>query len=179
MNLVTINDRQFSISISAEQIQQRVAEVAAQIDKDLAGKNPLFLCVLNGSFIFAADLMRGITTPSEISFVRLASYEGMGTTGKVKELLGLTEKIEGRTVVIIEDIIDSGLTMQKLLADLRAQNPAELLLTALLVKPGNLQVKLDIDYTCFSIPNDFIVGYGLDYNGFGRNLPAIYTVVNN
>lgn len=179
MNLVTINDRQFSISISAEQIQQRVAEVAAQIDKDLAGKNPLFLCVLNGSFIFAADLMRGITTPSEISFVRLASYEGMGTTGKVKELLGLTEKIEGRTVVIIEDIIDSGLTMQKLLADLRAQNPAELLLTALLVKPGNLQVKLDIDYTCFSIPNDFIVGYGLDYDGFGRNLPAIYTVVNN
>lgn len=179
MNLVTINDRQFSISISAEQIQQRVAEVAAQIDKDLAGKNPLFLCVLNGSFIFAADLMRGITTPSEISFVRLASYEGMGTTGKVKELLGLTEKIEGRTVVIIEDIIDSGLTMQKLLADLRAQNPAELFLTALLVKPGNLQVKLDIDYTCFSIPNDFIVGYGLDYDGFGRNLPAIYTVVNN
>lgn len=179
MNLVTINDRQFSISISADQIQQRVAEVAAQIDKDLAGKNPLFLCVLNGSFIFAADLMRGITTPSEISFVRLASYEGMGTTGRVKELLGLTEKIEGRTVVIIEDIIDSGLTMQKLLADLRAQNPAELLLTALLVKPGNLQVKLDIDYTCFSIPNDFIVGYGLDYDGFGRNLPAIYTVVNN
>ncbi|MDO5075014.1 MAG: hypoxanthine phosphoribosyltransferase [Bacteroidales bacterium] len=179
MNLVTINDRQFTISITAEQIQQRVAEVAAQIDKDLAGKNPLFLAVLNGSFVFAADLMRGITTPSEISFVRLASYEGMGTTGHVKEVLGLTENLEGRTVVIIEDIIDSGFTMQKLVADLRKQNPAALHLAALLVKPGNMQVELDIDYTCFSIPNDFIVGYGLDYDGYGRNLPAIYTVVNN
>lgn len=179
MNLITVKDRQFSISITAEQIQQRVAEVAAQIDKDLAGKNPLFLAVLNGSFIFAADLMRGITTPSEISFVRLASYEGMGTTGRVKEVLGLTENLEGRTVVVIEDIIDSGFTMQKLMADLRQQNPAELRLVALLVKPGNMQVNLPIDYTCFSIPNDFIVGYGLDYDGYGRNLASIYTVVGD
>lgn len=177
MDIVTVKDKQFSLSISAQRIQERVAEVAAQISQDLEGKNPLFLAVLNGSFMYAADLVRNITTPCEVAFVRFSSYEGMGSTGKVKEVMGLTDNIEGRTVVVVEDIIDSGLTMQQLLGNLREKNPAEIRVASLLVKPDNLEVELDIAYTCFNIPNDFIVGYGLDYDGFGRNLPAIYTVM--
>ncbi|RKV72534.1 MAG: hypoxanthine phosphoribosyltransferase [Alloprevotella sp.] len=159
METVTVKDKTFTISIPAEQLQARIAEVGAQLSKDLSGKNPLFVAVLNGSFMFAADLMRHITIPSEISFVRFSSYAGMESTGKVKELIGLSESLEGRTVVVVEDIIDSGLTMQQLLA-----------------QPEKVSVPLTIDYTCFNIPNDFIVGYGLDYDGYGRNLPAIYTV---
>ena len=179
MDLVTVKDKQFAISLSGERIRQRVAEPAAQISQDLEGKNPIFLAVLNGSFVFAADLMRGISTPCEINFVRFSSYDGMCSTGSVKELLGLNQSLKGRTVVVVEDIIDSGLTMQELLVYLQKFEPAELKVASLLVKPGNMQVKLDIDYTCFEIPNDFIVGYGLDYDGFGRNLSSIYTVVED
>lgn len=157
-------------------IKARVAEVAAQISHDLEGKRPLFLAVLNGSFVFAADLLRGIETPCEISFVRMASYEGTSSTGAVKQLIGLKEDIKDRTVVIVEDIIDSGLTMVHLLELLKEKQPADIKIAALLVKPGNLKVELDIPYCCFEIPNDFIVGYGLDYDGEGRNLPSIYTV---
>lgn len=178
MDIVTVKDKQFSLSISAQRLQERVAEVAAQISSDLAGKNPLFLAVLNGSFMYAADLMRNITIPCEVAFVRFSSYEGMESTGKVKEVMGLTENIAGRTVVVVEDIIDSGLTMQQLLSNLRKKNPAEIRVASLLVKPDNVEVDLDIAYTCFEIPNDFIVGYGLDYDGYGRNLPAIYTVMD-
>lgn len=176
MDKITVRDRQFTVSIPEEKIKARVAEVAAQISHDLEGKKPLFLAVLNGSFVFAADLMRGINTPCEISFVRMASYEGTSSTGAVKQLIGLKEDIKDRTVVIIEDIIDSGLTMEHLLHLLAEKQPREVRIAALLVKPGNLQVKLDIPYCCFEIPNDFIVGYGLDYDGEGRNLPCIYTV---
>ena len=179
MDLVTVKDKQFALSLSEERIRQRVAETAAQISEELSGKNPLFLAVLNGSFVFAADLMRGITTPCEVNFVRFSSYDGMNSTGTVKELLGLNQSLKGRTVVVVEDIIDSGLTMQELLVYLQKFEPAELKVASLLVKPGNLQVKLNVDYTCFEIPNDFIVGYGLDYDGYGRNLPAIYTVVED
>ncbi len=177
MDLVTVKDKQFALSLSEERIRQRVAETAAQISEELSGKNPIFLAVLNGSFVFAADIMRGITTPCEVNFVRFSSYDGMNSTGTVKELLGLNQSLKGRTVVVVEDIIDSGLTMQELLVYLQKFEPAELKVASLLVKPGNLQVKLNVDYTCFEIPNDFIVGYGLDYDGYGRNLPAIYTVV--
>lgn len=177
MDLVTVKDKQFALSLSEERIRQRVAETAAQISEELSGKNPIFLAVLNGSFVFASDLMRGITTPCEVNFVRFSSYDGMNSTGTVKELLGLNQSLKGRTVVVVEDIIDSGLTMQELLVYLQKFEPAELKVASLLVKPGNLQVKLNVDYTCFEIPNDFIVGYGLDYDGYGRNLPAIYTVV--
>lgn len=176
MDKIKVRDRQFTISIPEEKIKKRVAEIAAQISNDLEGKHPLFLAILNGSFVFAADLMRGVTTPCEISFVRMASYEGTSSTGAVKQLIGLKEDIKDRTVVIIEDIIDSGLTMKHLLQLLSEKQPREIRIASLLVKPGNLQVKLDIQYCCFEIPNDFIVGYGLDYDGEGRNLPCIYTV---
>lgn len=177
MNKVQVRDRQFAVSIPEARILERVAQVAAQISADLKDKNPIFLAVLNGSFIFAADLFRGITTPCEITFVRMASYQGTESTGNVQQLIGLKESIKGRHVVIVEDIIDSGLTMQHLLHTLSQQQPADVRIAALLVKPANLKVSLDIDYCCFSIPNDFIVGYGLDYDGHGRNLRDIYTVV--
>lgn len=176
MDKIKVRDREFAVSIPEEKIKARIAEIAAQISHDLEGKRPLFLAVLNGSFVFAADLLRGIDTPCEISFVRMASYEGTSSTGDVKQLIGLKEDIKDRTVVIVEDIIDSGLTMVHLLDLLKEKQPADIKIAALLVKPGNLKVNLDIPYCCFEIPNDFIVGYGLDYDGEGRNLPSIYTV---
>ena len=176
MDKIKVRDREFAVSIPEEKIKARVAEIAAQISHDLEGKRPLFLAVLNGSFVFAADLLRGIDTPCEISFVRMASYEGTSSTGDVKQLIGLKEDIKDRTVVIVEDIIDSGLTMVHLLDLLKEKQPADIKIAALLVKPGNLKINLDIPYCCFEIPNDFIVGYGLDYDGEGRNLPSIYTV---
>ena len=128
--------------------------------------------------MFTADLMKRISLPCEISFVKLASYAETSSTGKVKELVGLNENIVGRTVVIVEDIIDTGFTMQRLVETLRSKNPKDIRIATLLVKPDKLQVKLDIDYVAMNIPNDFIVGYGLDYDGKGRNYRDIYTVVN-
>lgn len=177
MSTVKIKDKTFRTSITEEQIKQRIKELADQINHDLEGKNPLFIGVLNGSFIFAADLIREITIPSEISFVKLASYEGILSTGKVKEVMGLNEDITGRTVVIIEDIVDTGRTMRQMLDLLRVRRPAEVHICTLFVKPDKLEEPIDIDYAAFSIPNDFIVGYGLDYDQQGRGLKEICTLV--
>ena len=177
MSIVKIKDKTFKTSISQEEIQQRIKEVAARINKDMEGKNPLFLGVLNGAFMFAADLMREITIPCEISFVKLASYQGTTSTGKVKEIFGINEDLTDRTVIIIEDIVDTGLTMAHMLDVLKQQNPASIDICTLLLKPGKLQVDLDIRYCCMEIPNDFIVGYGLDYDGYGRNTRDIYTLI--
>lgn len=176
MNTILVKDKTFRPFIEANEIQKRVAEIGERLSRDLEGKNPLFLAILNGSYVFAADLLRYITTPCEISFIRVSSYSGMESTGKLTEVIGLKENIEGRTVVIVEDIIDSGFTMEGLVNSLKAKNPADLRICTLLTKPGNLKVELDIPYCAFEIPNDFIVGYGLDYDGYGRNLPAIYVV---
>ena len=177
VDTIQVDDRQFALSLGRDEIQRRVAEVAARMSRDLAGRRPLLLVVLNGAFMFAADLVRGLSEPCEISFVRLASYAGTQSTGQVRQLIGLNEPVEGRTVVVVEDIVDSGRTMEQLLATLRAMRPAEVRIASLFVKPGKLKADLDIAYRCFDIPDDFIVGYGLDYNGYGRNLPDIYTVV--
>lgn len=177
MDTVKIKDKTFAVSIPESQILQEVKRVAAEISRDLKDENPLFLSVLNGSFIFAADLVRNLTIPCEISFVKLSSYEGTSSSGKMKELVGLSESIEGRTVVIVEDIVDTGFTMQHLLGLLKGHAPKAVHIAALLVKPDKLQVDLDIRYVAMHIPNDFIVGYGLDYDGFGRNYRDIYTVV--
>ena len=158
MSTIRIKDKSFTTFITEDKILKEVSRVADEINRDLEGTEPLFLSVLNGSFMFTADLMKRISLPCEISFVKLASYAGTSSTGKVKELVGLNENIEGRTVVIVEDIIDTGFTMQRLVETLR--------------------LKLDIDYVAMNIPNDFIVGYGLDYDGKGRNYRDIYTVVN-
>ena len=168
MDIIQIKDKRFKTFISEADILKEVERVASEINRDLA---------LNGSFMFTADLMKRLTMPCEISFVKLASYEGTSSTGKVKELVGLNEDITGRTVVIVEDIVDTGLTMQRLLETLRARNPKEIRIATLLVKPDKLKVDLDIPYVAMRIPNDFIVGYGLDYEGFGRNYRDIYSVV--
>lgn len=177
MNTIQIKDKQFKTFISEASILKEVTRVAGEINADLAGDNPLFISVLNGSFMFTADLMKRLTIPCEISFVKLASYEGTSSTGKVKELVGLNENITGRTVVIVEDIVDTGLTMQRLIETLRAQHPKEIRIATLLLKPDKLKVDLDIRYVAVRIPNDFIVGYGLDYEGLGRNYRDIYSVV--
>lgn len=177
MSIVKIKDKTFKTFIPEEQILQRVKAVAEKINKDLDGKNPLFLAVLNGSFVFAADLIRYITIPSEVSFVKLASYQGTASTGTVKEVFGINEDLQGRTVVIVEDIVDTGLTMKRMLESLGTRNPESLHICTLLLKPEKLQVPLNIEYVAMEIPNDFIVGYGLDYDQQGRNLRDIYTVV--
>ena len=177
MKTVQVKDRQFSLYISENKIKEQVKKIAGQINTDLNGKNPLLLVILNGAFVFAADLLRDVTIPCEVSFIRLASYEGTSSTGEVKQLIGLNEDIEGRTVVIVEDIIDSGLTMQELLLILAKKNPKEIRIASLFVKPNNLKFDLNIHYRCFDIENDFIVGYGLDYDQQGRNLPDIYKVI--
>ena len=177
MSMVKIKDKTFQTSISESEIKQRVKELAQRISHDLEGKNPLLLGVLNGSFIFAADLMREMTIPCEISFVKLASYQGITSTGKVHEVLGINEDLTGRDIVIVEDIIDTGRTMKQMVESLGTRNPASVHVCTLFVKPDKLEVKLDIDYAAFSIPNDFIVGYGLDYDQQGRGLKEIYTLV--
>lgn len=178
MSTIQIKDKSFTTFITEDKILKEVSRVADEINRDLAGTEPLFLSVLNGSFMFTADLMKRINFPCDISFVKLASYQGTSSSGKVKELVGLNENIEGRTVVIVEDIIDTGFTMKGLVETLRSKNPKDIRIATLLLKPDKLQVKLDIDYVAMNIPNDFIVGYGLDYDGKGRNYRDIYTVVN-
>ena len=178
-NVIQVRDKQFAVSIPEEKIREQVKRVAAEINRDYAGQHPIFLAVLNGSFIFAADLLREVTLPCEVSFVRLASYEGMGSTGEIREIMGLNVDITGRPVIVVEDIVDTGLTMAHMLETLHKQNPANIDICTLLLKPGKLQVNLDIRYCCMEIPNDFIVGYGLDYDGYGRNTKDIYTLVEN
>ena len=177
MSIVKIKDKTFKTSIPEAEILKKVQVVADRLNKDYEGKTPVFLAVLNGAFIFAADLMRMITVPSEISFVKYASYEGTSSTGSMKTLMGLNQDLAGRHVVIVEDIVDSGFTMAHMIEDLKKMTPASVEVCSLLVKPGNLKVDLDINYAVMEIPNDFIVGYGLDYDQEGRNLRDIYTIV--
>lgn len=177
MSIVKVKDKTFRTFIPEAEILQRVKVVADKLNKDMKDKNPLFLAVLNGSFMFAADLMRMITIPCEISFVKLASYQGTTSTGKIKEVIGINEELKGRTVVIVEDIVDTGFTMKRMLEQLGTRNPESLHICTMLVKPGKLQVPLNIEYAAMEIPNDFIVGYGLDYDQQGRNLRDIYTIV--
>ena len=177
MSIVKIKDKTFRTFIPEEQIAERVKAVAERINEDLADKNPLFLAVLNGSFIFASDLMRYITIPCEISFVKLASYQGTTSTGVIKEVIGLNEDLSGRTVVILEDIVDTGFTIKRMIETLGTRGPESVHVCTLLLKPGKLQVPLNIEYAAMEIPNDFIVGYGLDYDQQGRNFRDIYTLV--
>lgn len=176
MDTIQVKDKSFKVSIPEKEILRQVARVADEINRDYAGQEPIFLAVLNGSFIFAADLLREVKLPCQISFVKLASYEGVNTSGKIHEVLGLNVDITGRPVIIIEDIVDTGLTMAHMLETLEGHNPASIAICTLLLKPDKLKVKLDVKYRCLEIPNDFIVGYGLDYDQFGRNTRDIYTI---
>lgn len=176
MKSIKIKDKEFVPMISEAEIKERVKAVAQQISKDMEGKNPLLLAVLNGSFVFAADLMREITIPCEISFVKLASYQGTTSTGKVKEVIGINEDLSGRTIIIVEDIVESGLTMKRMIESIGTRSPESVNICTLLLKPDRLKTDLDIKYVAFSIPNDFILGYGLDYDQQARGLKDIYVL---
>jgi len=178
MKNVTIIDRDFELFIPYEKIRSVVEEMAEKMNDDFKDKNPLFICILNGSFMFAAEIFKRISLlDAEISFIKLASYSGTNTTGTVKELIGLNEDLTGRVVVVLEDIVDSGITIAKTIEQIKAKNPAEIKIATLLLKPDALQTEIQLDYIGIEIPNDFIVGYGLDYNGRGRNLIDIYKVI--
>lgn len=176
MKKVRILDKDFELFIEAATIQERIKRVAAEINNDLKNKDPIFIAVLNGSFMFAGDLMKEVSIPCEITFVRIASYKGMSTTKDLKEVLGLNEDIKGRTVVIVEDIVDTGHTIERLIQQFTALEPKEIKVATLLFKPKALIKDVKPDYVALEIPNDFIVGYGLDYDGFGRNLQDIYKI---
>ncbi len=178
MSIIQIKDKQFKISILDNEIQQAVARVGNAINKDLEGTDPLFICVLNGAFMFAGDLMKTINIPCEITFIKLSSYDGLYTSGTVKEIIGLNESVVGRNVVVVEDIVDTGITMERILASLKAKGAKDIKVATFLQKPDALQRDIKVDYVAMSIPNDFIVGYGLDYDGYGRNLKDIYTVLD-
>lgn len=173
---VKIKDKEFRILIEGDRIQHRVAEIASQINKDYKGKSPLFLGVLNGAFLFTADLFKKIDLTCMLSFVRVSSYSGTSSTGQVKSLIGLNENIEGRDIIIVEDIVDTGDTMLYLMAELKKQNPASVKIATAIFKPLALKHPIKPDYVGFELPPAFIVGYGLDYDGFGRNLNDIYVL---
>lgn len=177
MNKVTIKDKTFTVSIPSDQIQKRIAEMAVKISSDLKDKHPIFISVLKGAFLFSADLLKRVNIECEITFMRVSSYAGTQSTGNIKSLIGLSDDIKGRTVVILEDIVDTGDTVVYLLDELKKHNPAEIRIASLLLKPKALKHDLKIDYVGFEVPNDFLVGYGLDYDGLGRNLNDVYKIV--
>lgn len=176
METIRIKDKTFKPYLSFAEIQQAICSIAVTINEELKDKNPLFICVLNGSFMFAADLMKEVNIPSEITFMRMKSYCGTSTTGTVKEIYGLYECIEGRTVVVLEDIVDTGYTINAITQQLSERGAAEIKVATLLFKPQALKCDVKLDYVAKEIPNDFIVGYGLDYDEQGRNLKDIYVI---
>ena len=177
MKEVTYEGMTFEPYITAETIKNRIAEIGRDIVRDCGNTKPLFICVLNGAFPFASDLFREVEDiDAEITFVRLKSYDGMGSTGKVKEMMGLKENIEGRNVIVVEDIVDTGRTIAGLLETLRERNPAALKVATLLYKPDALEFDIKPDYVGFEIPKKFIIDFGLDLNGLARNLKDIYVL---
>ncbi len=178
MKIKTYQGLNFRPFIESETIRAKVAELGARITEDFRDRNPLLICVLNGAAPFAVDLFRAIDTDAEITFIRLKSYEGMGSTGKIKQVMGLTEDLKGRDVIIVEDIIDTGRTMHRLVEDLKAMGPASVSIATLLFKPDALLEKVEPQYVGFEIPKKFIIGYGLDIDGLARNLNDIYVLAD-
>jgi len=178
MSEIWVKDKKFSLFLSENEIIEGVKKIADNIRQDLEEMDPLFVCVLNGAFMFTSDLIKQLDFPCELCFIRLKSYAGTKTEGNVKEIFGLVEEIKDRHVVILEDIIDTGHTMHGLIKRLSEENPASLRIAALLSKPEALQLAVNPDYVAIEIPNEFIVGYGLDYEGHGRNLRDIYKICN-
>jgi hypoxanthine phosphoribosyltransferase len=176
-NTVTLHDKQFKKFISSAKIQETVDRIAKRINKDIKGKRPIFISVLNGSFMFTSDLLKKVNIECEISFIKVASYSGAISKGKVNELIGLNEDLYERIVVVLEDIVDSGNTIEKVIVELKKYNPKQIKLVTMFFKPKAYKKKIALDYVGIEVPNDFIVGYGLDYNGLGRNLSDIYTLI--
>jgi hypoxanthine phosphoribosyltransferase len=177
MSTLKVHDKEFIPFISAGEIDKEISRMAQKINKDYEGKKPLFIAILNGAFIFAADLFKKINVEAEICFIKLASYKGVKSTGKVITAIGLDTEIYNRDVIIVEDIVDTGKTLSQFLPTLEHQHPASLKIAALLHKPSATVHELKIDYLCFTIPDKFVLGYGLDYDGLGRNIKEIYQLV--
>ena len=175
--VIRVLDKAFKPYIKAQQIQEQVNKLAVQINEDYAGKKPLFIAILNGSFMFASDLFKELTIEAEICFIKLASYKGTTSTGNVITSIGLDESLKGRHVVIVEDIVDTGKTLHEFLPQLFNQQPATLKIAALLHKPDALAYPVKIDYLGFNVPDKFLLGYGLDFDGLGRNLKEIYQLI--
>jgi hypoxanthine phosphoribosyltransferase len=171
---IQVLDKTFVPFLSSEIIQQRISELALQISSDYLGLNPIFIGILNGSFMFASDLYKQISVPSTISFIKLASYKGTTSTGTVITAIGLEEELNDRHVILIEDIVDTGKTLSEFIPSLKHLSPASIKICTLLQKPEALQHEVAVDYVGFPIPNKFVVGYGLDYDGYGRNSAEIY-----
>lgn len=176
MDIIQVLDKKFKKSIPSEQIQEAIKNLADRLNNDLKDKDVIFIGILNGAFMFSSDLFKNINFDCQITFLKVASYQGTSSSGNVKRLIGINENIENKTVVILEDIIDSGITMQSIIKQLKGYEPAEIKIATLLFKPEAFKEDFAIDYIALEIPNDFIVGYGLDYNGFGRNYADIYTL---
>ena len=179
MPAIKLHDKAFDTYLSEEQIQEKVKQIADRLDQDYKDKRPLFVPILNGSFMFAADLFKHLTIDAEISFIKLASYKGMKSSGNVITAIGLDMDLFDRDVIIVENIVDTGKTLHEFLPKLDHQQPRSLKIAALLHKPDAMQYSLTIDYLGFSIPNKFVVGYGLDYDGLGRNYKEIYQLVSS
>jgi len=178
MQTITVKDKDFSLFISEQHISQAIQEVAEKINADLHDKFPLFVGVLNGSFMFVGELLKNIQMPCEVSFIKVASYQGTTSGGELKKLIGFNEKIKGRTVVVCEDIIDTGFTMEAVMEELKQYEPAEIKLATLLFKPTAFKKNYHIHYIALEIPDDFVLGFGLDYDGLGRNYRDIYKILN-
>lgn len=174
---IKVHDKEFIPYLSSDEIEQQVKRVAGEINRDYAGKKPLFIAILNGAFIFAADLFKYLEMDVEICFIKLASYKGVRSTGKVITAIGLDAEIYGRDVIIVEDIVDTGKTLTQFLPQLEHQHPASLKIVSLLHKPSASMFPVQIDYLGFTIPDKFVIGYGLDYDGLGRNIKEIYQQV--
>jgi hypoxanthine phosphoribosyltransferase len=177
MKEISILDKKFREFLTENVIQNRIEELARQVNNDLAGKDVVFLGILNGAFLFAADLFRRIDFPARISFVKLASYQGLSSSGSIKELIGWNEDIKNKTIVIVEDIVDTGNTLERIVDELVMRKAAEIKIAVMLYKPAAYTKNIPLDYIGFEIPDDFMVGYGLDYDGFGRNLQSVYTLI--
>lgn len=172
--MIKVKDKSFILFLDEKTIQKRITELGFEISRDFENKNPVIIGVLNGSFMFLSDLSKKITVEAEVTFIKISSYSGESSTGKVKNLIGLESKLEGRHVIVVEDIVDTGLSMLHLNQQLQEKNPASISLVTLLHKPDALLHNIPLDYVGFEIPNKFVVGYGLDYDGYGRNIPEIY-----
>jgi len=177
MKKVKVLDKEFKISISAAEIQTIINGIAARINHDMVGKDIVFIGILNGSFMFAADLMKKIKLPCQITFLKFSSYQGTSSTGQVRNLIGINEDLKGKTLIILEDIVDTGITLEHIVSQLKTYEPEDIKIATLIFKPKAYQKNIFLDYIGMEIPNNFIVGYGLDYDGFGRNLEDIYTLI--
>ena len=177
MAVIQVNDKKFQPYLTVAQIDEQIKRLAGDINKEYAGKRPLFIAILNGSFMFASDLFKELDIDAEICFIKLASYKGTRSTGHVITSIGLDEPLKDRHVIVVEDIVDTGKTLNEFLPQLVAQQPASLKIASLLHKPDALVHPIRIDYLGFSVPNKFLLGYGLDYDGLGRNLREIYQLI--